>query len=329
MPPTVYLFYGDDAAEMQAAVNGLQNKIGDATVIEMNTTRFEGTYSLESLSSPVHSSPFLAARRLVVATNPGKIFGAEGARDQFKSFLQSVPETTAVVLVEHLPSEDKKYWENNWLVKWAKGLKGEVFVKEFSLLEAAAMGTWIRERTKELGGEMQPQAAAALAQLIGSDKTSAENEIQKLLAYAAYIRPVTAEDVEAVSLPIGEHGDFFKLIDSLSAGNSAKAIQQLETLFQERELIVLYFSLVGHFRALLQTRALLDAGKNDQQISKELGMHPFRAEKLAAQALRFSKQSLDAIYNRLLQYDEEVKTGELDWELAMETFVAELSSQLA
>ncbi|HSS96253.1 MAG TPA: hypothetical protein VLK33_04455, partial [Terriglobales bacterium] len=115
----------------------------------------------------------------------------------------------------------------------------------------------------------------------------------------------------------------------LSAGNSAKAIQQLETLFQEKELIVLYFSLVGHFRALVQTRSLLDAGKNDQQISKELNMHPFRAEKLAVQALRFSKQSLDAIYNRLLQYDEAVKTGELDWELAMETFVAELSSQLA
>jgi DNA polymerase-3 subunit delta len=106
-------------------------------------------------------------------------------------------------------------------------------------------------------------------------------------------------------------------------------MKELEGLMEERELILLYFSLVGHFRALIQSRDLLDAGKSDADIAKELGVHPYRAQKLAGQARRFSFEALRQIYARLLEKDELIKTGELDPALAMETFVAELSAQAA
>jgi DNA polymerase-3 subunit delta len=80
---------------------------------------------------------------------------------------------------------------------------------------------------------------------------------------------------------------------------------------------------------LLQARELVAAGRSDAEISKDLGIHPFRAEKMAAQSKRFTIETLEAIYERLLVLDEQIKTGEIQAELAMETFVASLSAQAA
>jgi DNA polymerase-3 subunit delta len=214
-------------------------------------------------------------------------------------------------------------------MKWSDSVAGRAFVRQFDLPKGAALAPWLRQRATELGGEIQPAAAAQLAEMVNGDKLSAGNELEKLLAFANYARPITAADVKQLTVANAQEGDFFGLIDALSAGNGPKAMQALQGLLEERDLILLYFSLVGHFRALIQSRDLLDAGKNDVDIAKQLNMHPYRAQKLAGQAKRFSMASLQQIYNYLLEKDELIKTGELEPALAMETFVAELSAQLA
>lgn len=327
--PSVYLFYGNDEPAMREALAGLQNKIGDATTVEMNTTRFEAGFSFDALRAAAQAAPFLASRRMVIVSAASKAFPAGETRNRFTQFLAEVPESTALVLLEDLSKVDKRDWDRNWLFKWAKGAAGNVFTKEFLVPEGAQMASWIVARAKALGGEIKQPAATSLTERTGGDKDAIEHELQKLLAYVAYARPIEAADVAAVSLRSGEQGDFFGLVDALSAGNGARAMQALQALIPERDLILLYFSLVGHFRALLQSREMLDAGLNDTHIAKELGMHPYRAQKLATQARRFSIAALEAIYKRLLEYDEQVKTGLMDPELAMESFVAELSSQAA
>ncbi|MCL5429511.1 MAG: DNA polymerase III subunit delta [Chloroflexi bacterium] len=323
--PTVYLFHGDDENAMHDAVAGLQSKLGDAAAAGMNTASFEGpSISFDALRNAAQATPFLATRRLVTLKGASKVFSAEAARERFLQFLEQIPPSTALVLME-IPELNEKHW----LVKWMKSAGGRGFVREFNLPKGAQMAAWIREKANELGGEIQPQAAAALAQLIGSDKEAATREIEKLLAYAAYHRPVEAADVATISLPSGEQGDFFALIDSLTSGHGARAMEMLEALFLERDHIMLFFSLVGHFRLLLQARELVDTGRGDINLAKELGIHPYRAEKLAAQARRFSMGTLEAIYNRLVELDEQIKTGKIETGLAMEIFVAELSAQTA
>lgn len=328
--PVVYIFHGDDENAMHDAVAGLQSKLGDTTTAEMNTARFEGpSISFDALRNAAQAVPFLAARRLVTLKNASKIFSMEGNRGRFLEFLEQIPPSTALVMLEIQTPDDKKKWEKHWLPKWASKAGGRAFVREFNLPKGQQMTTWIREKTKDLGGELQPQAAAALAQLVGSEKEAATREIEKLLAYVAYKRPVEAVDVEIVSLTSGEQGDFFALIDSLTGGNSAKAMEMLEKLLLERDHIMLFFSLVAHFRLLLQARELVDTGRGDVDIAKELNIHPYRAEKLAAQARRFTMDTLEAIYLRLLDLDEQIKTGRIEPDLAMETLVANLSAQAA
>jgi DNA polymerase-3 subunit delta len=332
--PVVYLFYGDDEPAMREAIAALQKKLGDATIAEMNTTRLDAGFSFDALRSACQATPFLATRRLVVAAGSSKVFAAKDIRTRFTEFLDQVPDSTALVLLESLDTADKKYWDKNWLVLWGQPSTDRVFAKMFALPDGGQMAGWILARAKSYGGEFQPPAAAALAQMLGSDKNAAEQEIQKLLAYAGYQRAVTAADVAAVSLPSGEQGDFFGLVDALSAGNGARAMQALEALLPERDLILLYFSLVGHFRGLLLCREMLNDKMTEDEIAKMLAkdpfkMHPYRAQKLTAQARRFTIESLHATYKRLLHYDEQIKTGQMQPELAMESFIAELSVQAA
>lgn len=324
MSAAVKIFHGEDEAGIRAAVNELQATLGDASTYDMNTTRLEGSgISLDALANATQAMPFLSERRLVIVTGAAKQFSAAGARQQFTQILENLPETTTVVLVEIPALETGK----SWLTKWAK--TAGVNVRIFAPTEEGPMQIWLRERAKQLGGELQLKAAQDLTKLVNSDKTAAENELQKLLAYVNWQRPVEAADVAALCSAYGEQGDFFALIDSLTSGQAGKAMQKLQAIMPERDPILLYFSLVSHFRLLVQVQELVAGGLADAQIAGALNIHPFRAQKMAGQTRRFSRESLKAIYAHLLFLDEKVKTGEMEPELAMETFVAGLSAQVA
>ncbi|MGH2582550.1 MAG: DNA polymerase III subunit delta [Anaerolineales bacterium] len=323
--PTVYIFHGDDEEAKQEAVSGLKNKLGDDITAQMNSTVL-GTQSInfDELRNACYAAPFLAERRLVVLHSPTKHFSTPEARELLIHLLDGLPGQTALVLMEN-----ERLDEKHWLMKWSQKAGSRVFTKEYVLPKGAQMVAWIRERAKQLGGDITPQAAAALEQLVGNDKGAAQNELEKLAAYAGYNRPIESSDVQLVSLPAGEQGDFFALIDAIGEGNPAKAMQNLKDLMPERDLMFLFFSLVGHFRLLVQSRELVDEGRGDAAIATALKVHPYRAQRLAAQARRFSRESLEAVYARLLDLDEMVKTGKMEWEVALETFVAGLSLQMA
>jgi DNA polymerase III subunit delta len=75
----------------------------------------------------------------------------------------------------------------------------------------------------------------------------------------------------------------------------------------------------------LQAREILDGRGNKDDVARALGVHPFVAEKTTQQAAHFSIETLEAIYRRLLRIDEEVKTGQITLDLALDTLVVELT----
>jgi len=55
-------------------------------------------------------------------------------------------------------------------------------------------------------------------------------------------------------------------------------------------------------------------------------VHPFVAEKTTGQAARFSIESLESIYRKLLRIDEQVKTSQVTLDLALDTLIVELKN---
>lgn len=327
--PCVYLVYGDDRLVLQAFEAELVKKMGDPGLAELNITRLDGrTAALEDLQNAVLALPFLADRRLVILRSPSLAGREQDSRNaRFLALLDSVPETTRLVLlVEDTWSGKDWDWEklksSHWLLKWARKAGPRVYIKEARLPAPASMPKWILDHAREMGGAFERPAAEQLAAYIGSDTSLAAQEMEKLFAYVNYSRPVEAEDVQLLTTA-GAHADVFTLVDAMAAGERSRALHELEVLLQEQDPNTLFGMIARQFRLLIQARDLMDDGGTPREL-EQLGIHSYVAGKLMVQARRFELGQLLAIYRRLLDVDEQVKSGQMPIELALEVFLAEV-----
>lgn len=330
IPPTVYLLDGEDDLAIAEFIASLQARLGDPTAADMNTTRLDGrNISLEELNQAVFAMPFLARRRLVILTHPLAQLKSKEQREKFKDLLAKIPVSTALLLVDtHLYGEESSQRGKSvhWLEAWAAEHEAITFKRSFPLPSGKALEQWIGNRAKAAGGQFTPAAAAALARLVGEDLRLADQEIQKLLAYVNYARPVEADDVESLT-PLSAPVPDFALANALRARNRRQALEVLHRLLADQDAIPLFHSIVYEFRLLLLAREMLDQGKKDEgELAKALGVKPYPARLAMENARRFSLPTLEAIYRRLLDLDEAIKTGQMTGDLALELLVTRLTN---
>ncbi len=319
--PVVYLLHGEDDFGIADFVHLMIEKMGDPSMAEMNTTRFEnGNFSLEDLRAAASAVPFLSARRLVIVEDITRRLTRKAEQEKFLTLLDDLPKTTALVLAESRTLKD-----THWLMKWAKQASGRAYLRSYSLPQGTRMADWIRKYAAGQGGEISYQAAALLAESVQDIPRMAAMEVDKLLAYVDYARPVDVEDVEEAAAFVGGQGDYFAFMDAIAARNGRKAMDMLQKLLDEQDALPLFFSLVGHFRLVLQAREIYESGGKDETVAKKLSIHPYRAKKITMQARTLSLTSLEQMYLRLQQLDFEIKTGQIGAELALETLVLELT----
>jgi DNA polymerase-3 subunit delta len=174
------------------------------------------------------------------------------------------------------------------------------------------------------GGKINFEAASALVGHVGNDTHMANQEIDKLLQYVDFKRAIELEDVEELTAQSGQ-ADVFEMVDSLSASNTRLALTQMHKLLETQDPLQLFAMVVRQFRLLIQARELLDEGQ-PSLIQAELHIPSFVADKLANQARRFTMPRLESLHHHLLCMDEDLKTGQMPLELALDTFVAGLAN---
>ena len=321
--PTILLLYGNDEFAIARKLKDFESEFTDPTTADMNTTHLEArTMTENDLNNAVNAMPFLAPKRLVFIAYPSAKFGKPDARKKFQEFLEKAPETAKVVLYDTV--EKPKEAEKHWLVKWAEKHKPHVRSQAFFLPQQRDMPGWIVNETKNQSGQIEPQAAAKLAEMVGVDTRQAGMEISKLLAYVNWERPVRGSDVEAVCIVTSQQS-VFDFVDALSQGNAKVAQKLLHRLLENEDPFSLWGMVVRQFRLLIQAREILDGRGNKDDVARALGVHPFVAEKTTGQAGRFSIEALESIYHRLLKIDEQVKTSQVTLDLALDTLVVELA----
>ena len=318
----LYFLYGNDEFAITRKLKEFEADFTDPTSADMNTARLEArSMSEDDLNNAVNAMPFLAKRRLVLLQNPSTKYNNPNARKKLFEFLEKAPETTRVVMFE---SVEPKEAEKHWLVKWAEKNSKLIQVKAFMLPRLKDMAGWMINETKNQGGKLEPRAAEMLKDMVGVDTRQAGMEIAKLLAYVNWARPVTAQDVEAVCIVTSQQS-VFDFVDALANGNGKSAQHLLHRLLESEDEFALWGMVVRQFRLLIQAREILDARGNQNDVARALGVHPFVAEKTTQQAARFSIESLEYIYRKLLAIDEGVKTSQITLDLAMDTLVVELT----
>jgi DNA polymerase-3 subunit delta len=323
--PVIYLLHGDDEFAMAQFVTGLEARVGDASTAAMNVTRLDGrNSSLEEAFAAAAAMPFLASRRLVVLYHPLARLSGKAAQESFLEGLEHVPPTSALVLVEDkelTDPRDRRKGKLHWLEKWAQGHGERVYLKAFPVPRGAAMTRWIQERARAAGGQFTPQAAGLLATLVGEEPRLADQEIQKLLTYVNFRRPVEVDDVENLTADTAQ-GDIFAMVDALGNKDGRAALSMLHRLLETQDSFSIFGMIVRQFRLLLLAREVMDAGGQKAQVAQMLKVHPYVAGKISDQARHFDLPLLELVYHRLSTLDEAMKTGQMPADLALDTLVA-------
>ena len=320
--PNIFFLFGNDEFAISRRLKEFESDFTDPTSADMNTAHLEArSVSEDDLGNALNAMPFLAKRRLVLLANPSSKYNNPSLRKKFLEFIGKAPESTRLVMYESVDPRDA---EKHWLVKWAEKNNKLIQSRAFMLPRLKDMTGWIVNETKNQGGQIVPRAAEMLKDMVGVDTRQAGMEIAKLLAFVNWSRPVTVEDVEAVCIVTSQQS-VFDFVDALASGNGKSAQHLLHRLLESEDEFSLWGMVVRQFRLLIQAREVLDGNGNKDDVAKALGVHPFVAEKAAQQASRFSIESLESIYHRLLSIDERVKTSQVTLDLAMDTLVVELT----
>ena len=324
--PTFYVLHGTDEFSRRAAVQTMRAQMGDPSMAEMNTTVLDGKQaSVSDVLSSARSMPFLSDKRLIIVEGmltwlDRKGAGRSGRADleQLAEGLATLPEWARVVFVEPDVLSDK-----HPILKLAKTEPGG-YHKDFNPPRNPVR--WIMNQARdEYGTEFEPQAATALAAVIGEDLRAADSEIAKLAAYVNGERPISEADVILLT-PYMAEADVFQMVDALGRRDGASASRLLHRLLDQDDPLRLFGMMVRQFRLLILAREYLNDGGSPKQIGKAIGVHPYVGEKLAGQVRSFSLDQLEAIYRFLLETDFGIKTGKVEGVLALDLLIAGVSS---
>lgn len=159
---------------------------------------------------------------------------------------------------------------------------------------------WVAEQFRQRSVAAEPEACAALIQIVGDDLHALALEIDKLATWAAG-EPIGESEVLALAAPAAEE-PIFALTDAWAVRDASRALAASETIF-ERETKArrdvaprLAAALGGHLGRLRAVKRLAAEGVRPRDAAGRLRMHPFYAEKLFSQAEGFSPEELrDAV----------------------------------
>lgn len=331
--PVIYVFHGDDEFAIDEALKRIKSGLGDRASIEMNYTIFDGrSLSISEFEAVSKVVPFLTRRRIVVVTNPLSFLQSKANRTEFLTVLETIPDENAVVLVEYRPlisPKEKNKGKVHWLEKWGREKGERFFIREFTVPKGSQMIPWIMTQAKRSGGEFDPRAAALLAELVAGDPRIAGQEIDKLLNYVNFDRPVEERDVRELTVTLPE-GDIFEFVDALGNRKQETAIKVFHRLLSTQEPQRIFGMVVRQFRMLVLAKEILGNNGGEQNVIRVLTaepfrLHPYPAEKIARQSRQFSQNQLDVLYHHLLEIDSRMKTGRMDVDLSVDLMIAELS----
>lgn len=298
----LYFLYGEE----QYLIDQAQRRLVEAALAPHERDfNLDVVYGAEAEGPAVvalcNAFPMMAERRVVIVRDFEKLRGNAA----FQAYAER-PNPTAVVL---LCCRSKP----NLGAHPYRALKASAAWGEFKALKPREMTGWITAYLKRLGFRLDPQAAAMLADLVGTDLQTAASEADKLAAHVGTRSNVTPEDVLAAA---GHSREFnvFELQKAVGEERFERAATIAERLLQQAantrgEALKIVALLASFFVKLQRLSGLVARRLPEGQMASEVGIPPFVVKEYLQTLRRFPAPRLDAAFSALLAADYELKGG--------------------
>ena len=270
-----------------------------------------GALNAAKLRDAVRQMPFLDPFR-IVAVRSVPVRRAEG----LAAGLIEIPDTTRVLL-----TVSGRLGAGNALAK-AVTAADQGLTREFPRLKARSLSDWASDRARLLG--LPPSIAPMVLRSSPADLGILDSEMRKLAAYHAAGFPLD-RDALAALLAGGHEEEVFRLTDNLLPRPSGDAFRVARSLVRSGESpTVLAYRVSRQLAMVLAVRARRDRGESLAEIQAAMSEHPFRIQKAFEAAGSVDSARLEEGLKALLDYEWEVKSGQLDAELGLDGVLARL-----
>ncbi len=323
-----FVVYGDSFLVRQRMA-ALEEERGASVLLDANRHRLQGNQvTPQELIGVCQALPFLDTLRLVVvdgllATAESRTGGGRGRRgggstdDRWQPLVAAIPQfpDTTLLLLSDGPLN-----ANNPLLRQ---LGPVCAVEEQTAPRGEQLARWIKETAEARGAAISPTAIRAMADLVGSDLWTLDQELEKLSLYASG-REIGEGDVRLMVSQVRE-ASIFEAVDAMIEGRPQVALRLLGQLRDDgREPLYIIAMVERQLRLLALAHDASERRLPQNELKRALGTSSdFVVRKTMEQARRHSREDIAWRYDRLLEADLSIKQGRVDPDLALELLVGD------
>jgi DNA polymerase-3 subunit delta len=307
---TLHLFVGEEDLLIE---QGVADLIAQALPEESRALNLDvldaGSTPIDEVIARLDTFPFFGDRRVVIVKDL-QTAGADGQRALEEYLNRGLPPAVAIFTAQGLDRRGRLF---------------KVFQKQGAIHACDPLGwreapRWVERFTAKTGKRITAQAAQALVALAGTGLRTLALEVEKLAAYVGDRGEITADDVDAVASRLSE-ASVFSLTDAIGERNLRRAMKTLGDLLQSEHPLPVLGMIARQFRQLVRAKAA--GARNEADLARTMGVHPYTARKLLSQARGYRLADFPGIFALLEEADRDIKsTGQPA--LALETLIVRL-----
>jgi DNA polymerase-3 subunit delta len=272
-----YLIHGDDhgrIAERRGRLRALAEAESGAQGVEL----FEGEAATpEAVAAALNAMTFALGRRFVIVEGV-ESWKERGLEPIVAAIASIAPDTT----VAFFAREDSRKKAPNGLHEAVRTAGGDISAEQS--VKPWELPKWVTARARELGLQLDSDAARALISSVGDRQQRLLRELEKLALWAGEGTQLSAAEVEELAAPSAERR-VWTLADALVAGDTQAATRVYLALRAQGERVPgLLYWMAQRIRTALEIAQALDRGEPPAQIKRGLRMPSRAADRLIADA---------------------------------------------
>ena len=227
-----------------------------------------------------------------------------------------MPETTFFIFVEEAVDKRTKIFK-------ALGKKGSTV--EFKKQTDDVLARWVGGRIRKEGKGMTQAAYNLFISKTGTDMENIDKELEKLICYCLDKEMIEVTDVEAVTTEQIQN-KVFDMVDAIAGHQQKRALDLYYDLLALKEPAMrIMFLITQQFQRMMVVKSMSNQGFGNKDIATKAGCPEWAVRKYQGQCRSFTMEQLKQAIKDGVDYEEAVKTGRMNDQMAVELFIVQYS----
>ncbi len=337
----IHLFWGDDSAACERAIEKLIEKTIDPAWSTINLSRLDGNDNIQAGKAleEVRTPPFGNGGRVIVVQRSPFCNGCSSdLAESFEDVLELIPKNTYLIL-QNTNKPDGRLRTTKTLqtlIKTKKANESRFLLP--TIWDGKGQREFVERTAKELGLELASEATELIIDSIGNDSARLTSELKKLAILAdsktqnnksqQTLLFISAEIVK--ELIAGLSTNALKVGESLLSNNVAEALERLNALIETGEpALRILATLINQIRGWLWVSLLEQEGEKDVAIiAKAAGIaNPKRIYVMRKQIQQISPDRFLNLLESLLEIETALKKGAMPLDAFKDSLLSNKSLQ--